>query len=139
MSGSKNFQVKKVKMSEVTIKRTDTVIMEYVLLPVISISYRFLYRFLEPITTVWTEGDIPGMQIWMRKVRKGIPGLDDQELVEYNEHQSLKNLMPRWAIDTLRDSVYSSVGGKENVTDDIRWLTEMKIAAAIECKIERKE
>lgn len=45
-----------VKTETLTYIHTPILVVEYVKLPVMDLSLRFLYRFVEPIPTAWQEG-----------------------------------------------------------------------------------
>jgi hypothetical protein len=57
-------------MTEIEIKnstvlrvvKTDTLLFEYVMLPIQDLSSKYLYRFVEPVATAWVEG--PGILLF---------------------------------------------------------------------------
>jgi hypothetical protein len=53
-SASKTVEVKNSTYLKVV--ETDTLLFEYVMLPIADLSNRYLYRFVEPVPTGWTEG-----------------------------------------------------------------------------------
>lgn len=74
------------------VTETKTLIMEYVELPIADLMFRFLYRFKEPIPTVWSKGAVSyvmlpdalnnlknslkeyGLQKYYKMVTKGMKG-----------------------------------------------------------------
>ncbi len=113
-------------MSEVALNivKTDTVIMEYVKLPVISLSYRFLYRFVEPVATVWSEGEITSYGLISM-------GKDANSLKDYD--QAMKD----YAVETWKTLVLAGCPEKD-LPDEARWLLEVKGSEVHECHIVRK-
>lgn len=53
--------------SVLQIVETNTLLMEYVRLPIIDLSARFLYRFVEPVPTGWVEGRITMFEMFEMK------------------------------------------------------------------------
>ena len=51
-------EFKKIEVVDKTVLRvieTDTLVFEYVLLPIVDLHTKYLGRFVEPITTIWAE------------------------------------------------------------------------------------
>lgn len=53
--------------SALVVTSTDTLKMEYCPLPIVDLHQRFLYRFLEPVRTIWTEGRFSAISTLMEK------------------------------------------------------------------------
>lgn len=106
------------------IVKTDVVKMEYFRLASIRLSYRFLYRFVEPVATVWEEGEITAYGVLSQ-------GLDGTKEKDFNI------LMKDYALETWRNLVLANCPEKD-LPDDALWLLDMKGSEVYECNVIRK-
>jgi hypothetical protein len=113
--------MKEVKMStlELKIVKTDKLIVEYCYLPVVDLSIRFLYRFVQPVPTVWQEGKI-------RHSLSLIGGFDGTPSIS------------TFALNKWKKLVLEHTTEAE-LPDEAKWLLEMNSVEVRECKIVRVE
>ena len=103
----------------INVKKTDILQMEFIELPIMDLSYRFLYRFLEPIETVWVVASVPYLS--MIKISDPL----------------YKNTLKDFAMDEWNKIVLIN-SPKEDIPEESRWLLEMKDCEIHECHIVRK-
>jgi hypothetical protein len=98
-------------MSVLKVIKTDNLVMEYFLLPTVYLDQRFLYRFIQPVPTVWSEG----------KLAYDVPfasGLEVHALVQW------------------KDIVLTGTTEGE-LPEVARWLLDIKTIEIHECKMVR--
>lgn len=100
---------------EIVITDTDTLKMEYLPLPVMDMKHRFLYRFLEPVETVW------------------IPAAISLSIADGKEG-SLK----KFALKTFKAMVKESGPSEDLLHPRIQKLLQTSKCEVIECQIVRK-
>lgn len=104
---------------DVVVTKTDTVIMEYFALPVTDTSFRFLYRFLEPVELIWSEGRIPH-NLYMTL---GEP---------------LEELLADFAVRKWHEMLDMQGLEIDNPQPGTEWMFKVKDAKIIECEMTRK-
>ena len=118
--------------------KTDTVIMEYVKLPVTSLQYRFLYRFIEPIPTVWVEGAVPVFRRTAKLNKNGTVTQEDNSLLEKNNNNLLAESLSEFATNTWRAMCLADMPD-DKYPEDAKWLINIKKSKTYECEIKRIE
>jgi hypothetical protein len=97
----------------ISIFKTDKVQMEYVQMPPIDTSYRFIYRLVKPMPTIWQEGKLT-------LAATLIIGLEE--------------CLRRFAVSE-NDRLFSEA--KPVLPQELRWLTELGEATVHQCEIVR--
>lgn len=118
--------------------KTDTVKMEYVKLPVTNLQYRFLYRFIEPIPTVWVEGAVPVFRRTATLKSNGIVDQEDKSLLEKKNDGLLKESLNEFATSTWRILCLADMP-EDKIPQEARWLINIKKSNIYECEIKRIE
>jgi len=146
---------KEVKMSnqttpfQIQINKTDHLILEYVKLPIISLSYRFLYRYTQPFEMVWVEGNV---QPFTRECKILESDTFEYKAIEWSQHNKLSDVIDKWAMDNWKALIKSNCemyGGETDPSDsvsfdgfslpeEVRWILQMKTVECIECEIVKK-
>src|SRR5271166_4637622 len=107
------------KGSPMKIIETDTIEMEYVTLPLIDVSVRFLYRFSTPVETVWmTDG------------RVRIP------MYSQPTYTTLEEYITEFGINKVREMVLENTK-EEDIPAEAKWLLKMNKVNLHQCKIVR--
>ncbi len=110
--------------------KTDTLVFEYVKLPVICTSYRFLYRLKTPFETVWQEDKIYPHK---REV-VNLDGLYTSGCV----HKELEELIEEFALSTWKSMVYNSLDSKQELPKELEWMINIEKTEIHKCEIVRK-
>lgn len=100
-------------MSE--IKETDTLVIQYVEMPVTDLAFRFLYRFTHPIEIVWQNGRVSSLLY-----------------CPYPE-RSIENLLTEFALDKWKDFIKESA--PEGLPEEAKWLLDTKKVQLVPCEI----
>lgn len=104
--------------SLLTVVKTKTLIMEYVSMPSVDLATRFLYRFKEPIPTIWRKGAVtPYSPIFVG-------------------HKSAKQLMEEYGLKQWFKMVTSDM--KSPMPQDVQWLLEVDSCNLVEFEIVQK-
>jgi hypothetical protein len=98
-----------------TIVKTDTVVMEYMPLPTVTTALRFLYRFLEPLPTVWTEGNVTLASSIMR---------------------GMEATMQNFAL-AAHAKLFLENSDRNNFPKQLEWVLHLKKATVYPCEIVR--
>jgi hypothetical protein len=109
----KNFGAPPIKVT-----KTDTLLVEFCPLPIQNTSYEFLYRFVEPIETVWTKGEM--------RVAKRL-----SVILPSSETRMKRFCLKEWmklALDGTTPETYP---------ESMKWLLELRKCELIECGIVR--
>lgn len=98
------------------VTQTNVIEMEYLLLPVVDTSVRFLYRFHTPIDMVWmTDGRVSH---WLDK----------------NKGKGLEVLLEEFAVKKVRELVLENTK-IEDMPPEAQWLLKMDKVRLTRCKI----
>lgn len=106
-----------VPVLEVT--KTKTLKMEYVRLPITDTSVRFLYRFLEPLATIWRKGGYSALEFGYDSERP-----DEVRIKEVGLRAWFKMI---------------TSGMKGPLPESAQWLLEVDSCELIECEIVPKK
>lgn len=97
--------------------KTKILKMYYVNLPVVDLTHRFMYRFEEPVATVWRKGVLS----WtLQDSKKSAAEYIDDQLKQYGLTQWFK---------------MATSGMNSPMPQDARWLLEVDSCELVECEI----
>lgn len=116
------------EISPIEIKKTDTLEMEYVLLPIVDLSFRFLYRFNAPVPTIWQEGAVSILKRAV-KVKEDGSGID-----QFAYHQPAVEAIGDYGLMAWK----AMVKGEGTLPEEGKWLEEVSKVVVAECHIVRK-
>lgn len=114
-------------MPSIKVTKTDRLKMQYVVLPTIDLSMRFLYKFTLPIETVWQEGKLS----FFRDFKK-----EDGQIVQFSSKESLEQFALREWNSLITENMRIA---KTDIPEAARWLQEMEGADLVECEITPKQ
>lgn len=100
----------------------DTLVVEYVKMPITDLSYRFIWRFLKPVATCWTNGRVSLLQTLQMGMSNASP------LDVYLE--SLR----QYFLNDWRMNIAN--GG--SIPPEFEWMTKVYKVELHECQIVRK-
>jgi hypothetical protein len=104
------------------ITKTDTLLMEYVELPHADLSVRFLYRFREPVETLWEVGSFSLVQLLLLRTE------------EFSERTAKEAAIKSFGLTKWYDML--ALAAKElKRDDDTSWLSNVSKVALCECHI----
>lgn len=124
---------KLLKGQEIRVVKTDTLKMEFVKLPIQDLSFRFLYRFVEPIETVWIEGTVS----YFKRTLNFIEGQMTELSQPLHEDGLLEKVLKDHALSAWETLILNGVPKRE-FPESVRWLLEMKDVQINECEIVKK-
>jgi hypothetical protein len=108
-------------MSDLKVVKTDKLIVEYVELPMNDLNSSFIYRFMEPVPTVWQMG------------RRSLYEVINEASLESRLGNLSAYFLSKWR-DMLPPDLQPPLGWENQ---DYMWLYDINKTLLIECHIER--
>lgn len=106
---------------EIKIVRTDRLLVHKISMPVASLNYKIIYRFVEPVPSMWqTEANF-NAAIMMSAV------------------SSYADIQGQYFLQRWEEILQSGIDSMPNLTDEekanIQWMREMKTVEIVECDL----
>jgi hypothetical protein len=109
--------------AHLTVVYTDTILMEYVRMPIQDLSHQFLYRFIEPVKTCWLNGAVSLFDVTKTPAEIITDGPTNKQLEDF----AIKD----WSKDVKEEDI-------AHLRPEDKEIFQLKKARVFECEIVRK-